>query len=317
MAIDMRFKNTWLRQRHDLKDQTSSGYDLALTDFGISNKLPEQQIVDLIIHHRAHYRQKARTRLDYFQRTINKAYRRTWGGMAPPPPIPTPGTDDLDAPQPSPETVKALLCERISQSLHIDIVRLVKITGKEPTYHMELATGAKIEFDSVRKFIAQESVRMAVAGTVGKLIPHIRDQREWERIAQMMLDACYVEQGSVEDEFEAGARTEVASYLSDTGFIEAIETEQVQNQKKPILIDGQIAVNATDLANYLKKTQLMPITPKAVGSRLKAMGAKQRRLCGRKFKEQSRWMLPLVDFDPADYPAGQKKEQESGDAAIH
>ena len=34
MAADMRFKNTWLRQRHDLKDQSQSGYDLALAAFG-------------------------------------------------------------------------------------------------------------------------------------------------------------------------------------------------------------------------------------------------------------------------------------------
>ena len=32
---DMRFRNTWLRQRHDLKDQSNSGYDMALACFGV------------------------------------------------------------------------------------------------------------------------------------------------------------------------------------------------------------------------------------------------------------------------------------------
>ena len=73
----MRFKNTWLRQRHDLKDQSQSGYDLALADFGIDAGLSEQQIVDLIIHHRSLYSQKQRTRVDYFQRTIARAARRS------------------------------------------------------------------------------------------------------------------------------------------------------------------------------------------------------------------------------------------------
>ena len=36
MHEDMRFRNTWLRQRHDLKDQSQSGYDLALACFGIA-----------------------------------------------------------------------------------------------------------------------------------------------------------------------------------------------------------------------------------------------------------------------------------------
>jgi hypothetical protein len=30
VEADLRFRNTWLKQRHDLKDQSQSGYDLAL-----------------------------------------------------------------------------------------------------------------------------------------------------------------------------------------------------------------------------------------------------------------------------------------------
>ena len=45
--------NTWLRQRHDLKDQSQSGYDMALAVFGAQSGLTEQQIVDLIVHHRS------------------------------------------------------------------------------------------------------------------------------------------------------------------------------------------------------------------------------------------------------------------------
>src|ERR1035441_7732326 len=83
MAGDLRFKNTWLRQRHDLKDQSQSGYDLALAHFGTEAGLNEQQIVDLIIHHRSQYAQKHRTRLDYFQRTIATATGSIYGVDAP------------------------------------------------------------------------------------------------------------------------------------------------------------------------------------------------------------------------------------------
>jgi hypothetical protein len=58
IATDMRFKNTWQRQRHDLKDQSQSGYDLALANFGIEAGLTEQQIVDLMIHHRRQFGQR-------------------------------------------------------------------------------------------------------------------------------------------------------------------------------------------------------------------------------------------------------------------
>jgi hypothetical protein len=52
MAADPRFKKTWLRQREDLKDQSQSGYDMALANFGREAGLSEQQAVDLMIHHR-------------------------------------------------------------------------------------------------------------------------------------------------------------------------------------------------------------------------------------------------------------------------
>ena len=75
LEADMRFKNTWFRQRHDLLDQSQSGYDLALCNFGFGNGLSEQQIVDLLIHHRALHKQKHRTRVEYFQITLAKAAR--------------------------------------------------------------------------------------------------------------------------------------------------------------------------------------------------------------------------------------------------
>ena len=79
MQDDMRFRNTWNRQRHDLKDQSQSGYDLALACFGIDAGLTEQQIVDLIVHHRSLFARSQRTRVDYFQRTIARANQRTGG----------------------------------------------------------------------------------------------------------------------------------------------------------------------------------------------------------------------------------------------
>src|ERR1035438_5187726 len=83
LSRDLRFKNTWLRQRHDLKDQSQSGYDMALAAFGAHAGLTEQQIVDLIVHHRSLYARSQRTRLDYFQRTIAKAFRPSLGPDAP------------------------------------------------------------------------------------------------------------------------------------------------------------------------------------------------------------------------------------------
>jgi hypothetical protein len=324
MAADMRFKNTWLRQRHDLKDQSQSGYDLALAFFGIEAGLNEQQIVDLIVHHRSQFSQKHRTRLDYFQRTIATAFRRSPGLNAPSvlPDAPVPGATTggtahsgaRGAPQeanagngasPDPSTARALLCQRISEILGVRICRIVKFTGKEPTFHMELEE-SKIEFPNVGKLISQDSVRLAIAGSIGKLIRKLKP-RVWEQLAQVILDACIVEQGGEEIEWEGAARMYVAHYLAETGFIDTLEGQQVQNQRKPTLLDGNVAICASDLQMYVNKTTFQNLSVKAVASMLGVLGGKSIRVRGAKFKEQSRWILPVDQFDPAEYSPRQEE----------
>lgn len=338
MREDLRFRNTWLRHRHDLKDQSGSGYDLALACFGVDAGLSEQQIVDLIIHHRAHHGEKQRTRLDYFQRTIAKATQRVGGfeavaatstavpllpGAAEPahttgpaaqqgapvaPEEPT-ASESTTAPA-NPDTAKALLCERISSVIGISIVRLVKIEGKEPQYRMELGDGRKIEFPNVMKLITYDSVRAAIAATVGKIIPKI-NAKHWEQVAQAMLDACIIEEGTEEMEWEGAARMYLQHYLAETGFIPCIEGQRLQDQRRPLALDGKITVCTSDLQTYINKTTFQNLSVKAVAGMLSAIGAKSIRVRGPNFKDQSRWVLPTADFDPDEY-----KPHEGGTDAI-
>ena len=319
VARDMRFKDTWLRQRNDLKDPSQSGYDLALADFGVGAGLSEQQIVDLIVTHRAKHGEPQRKRVEYFQRTIAKAFERSS-----PPPATATDRNNADAQHSHPDvsgeesgkenappdsaTVKALLCERISKILGIRVVRLVKLAGKEPIYHMELEA-RKIEFASVAKLIDQRSVRVHIAAAAGHLIRKIKP-KEWDQLAQMMLDACIVEEGSEEVEFEGAARMYIAQYLSETAFIPSVENQPVQNARKPMILDGRIAICASDLQVYINKTTFQNLSVNAITSMLTALGGKIQRLRGPKHREQSRWVLPLEEFDPADYCA---RERDTGD----
>jgi hypothetical protein len=191
--------------------------------------------------------------------------------------------------------------------LGVRICRLVKFTGKEPTFHMKLEEG-KIEFPDVGKLIAQDSVRLAIAGSIGKLIRKLKP-KVWEQLAQVMLDACIVEQGGEETEWEGAARMYVTHYLSETGFIDTLEGQQVQNQRKPILLDSKVAICASDLQMYVNKTTFQNLSIKAVASMLGVLGGKSVRVRGAKFKEQSRWILPVDQFDPAEYSP--RKEETS------
>ena len=324
----MRFRNTWFRQRHDLKDQSQSGYDLALADFGVDAGLAPQQIVDLIIHHRRMHNQKQRTRGDYFQRTLSRATSRERTTQVDFPSVP-PAAEEAPAgaPQPpgeaageqkpnepneqaDPLAAKAALCESISASLGIRILRLVKITGKEPTYQVELEHG-RIELPNVSGLIEQKSLRIAIASAVNKIIPKIRP-RVWERLAQALLDALIEREGGIETEFEGAMRVNLGHYLTETAFIPSIEGQPSHAIRRPMIIGEQIAVNSVDLQLYLNKTFGQNLSVKAIASMLSAVGALSIRVRGAKIREQGRWLLPVDQFDPADFTvqAQQAPKQE-------
>ena len=328
MRQDPRFRNTWERRRHDLKDSSNSGYDMALADFGVDAGLPEQRIVDLIVHHRALHGRSQRTRLDYFRRTIAKAMEKADPAM----PINMPPSASTSTAQATigdsdgakeaprcpespadPEMVKGLLCKQISEKLGVDIVRLVKFEGKDPTFHMQLEQG-KIEFPSVDKLINYGPVRSAIAAKVGRIIRKIKP-KEWELIAQMMLDACFVEECTEEEDFEGAARAHVLDYLQETDFIPSIEGQRVQEQRRPMIADGCILVCSSDFQGYLNKTKGLNLSVKAAASMLGAVGAKKTdRLRSTKYKSQTRWALPTADFNPAEIRpiAGGAGETDNG-----
>jgi hypothetical protein len=211
----------------------------------------------------------------------------------------------------SPEDQKAALCEKVSNAIVIPvpITRLVRITGKDPSFRMELADDTKIEFTSISKFRNQEAVRDALAAQMKWLMPPIKPAR-WREIAQDLLNACFDEEGPIEAKWEESARDAVGRYLEDNGFIEDIATAHPQYRGKPIIKDGRIAINTTDFHGWVNRTTFQNMSVKALASQLAAMGAVQKRVTG-KHREQSRWLLPIEHFDPADY---QKTAVPQGDS---
>lgn len=321
MKEDMRFRNTWFRQRHDLKDQSQSGYDLALACFGMDAGLDEQEIVDLIIQHRRMHRERQRTRIDYFQRTIAKAAAKVGGvdpmkpGAAPlivmpraatpseatPMPAPAPAAPEAGPVpvEPSPETQKNILLDEISSRLGLPVVRIAKITGKEPSYQLELESGP-IEFCSFAKIIDQGCFRNAIGSVINRLVPKMKPQA-WEQFVQMMLAALVEEEGGEENDFQAATLLWVRQYLAETALIPSIESQTVQNARKPMVHNGVLTICASDFTVYLTRACFQNVSVKAVVSMLRAIGAVHARVRGRKFGEQSRWMLPTGQFDPTEY----------------
>ena len=164
---------------------------------------------------------------------------------------------------------------------------------------MELTAG-KIEFPNVEAFTSQRSVRMAIAATVDRFIGRFKP-RDWDQVAQMLLSACIVEQGGEELEYEGAALMYIGQYLLETMFVPSVEEQVGQNLRGPMVRDGRITLCASDLQMFINKTTLQNLTVRAVASMLSAIGAKTVRVRWNKTREQSRWELPLSEFDPRDY----------------
>jgi hypothetical protein len=305
---DLRFRNTWKRERDDLSDQSGSGYDMALASFGASIGLSDQQIVDLIVHHRRIHGEQRRTRVDYYHRTISKARKApgpgvSFAGMPTGPLLGSggPPSKDSQPPRTATDVNKVMLSDRISQLLGVNLLRLVKVPGKEPAYLMELENG-RIEFD-IGKLVSQRSVSLALAAKTGRLIPTFKPA-QWRELAQMMLDACTVVEGTDDLELEGAARIQIAKYLAESQFIQ-INDANAQDRYKPTVYKDRIAISATDLQSYINRTTMQNHSVRGVATMVAALGGEAVRVRGNSFKEQGRWALPVAEFDPSDYQAHQ------------
>ncbi len=185
------------------------------------------------------------------------------------------------------------------------VLRILKITGKEPTYQVELEA-AKIELPNVSKLVGQTSFRMAIASAADRLIPKIK-MKVWEQIAQTMLDALTVEDGGEETDFVGSVRIYLENYLSETPFIDSIEEQPIQTRRKPTIIDGKIAICSIDLQSHINKTCNENRSVKSVASMLAALGASSARIRGARLRDQSRWLLPLAEFAPDAFVGAEKE----------
>lgn len=322
MEQDSRFRATWHHQRDDLTDQSQSGYDLALANFGVKSGLSEQHIVNLLIHNRRLHGAKQCMRLDYYQRTLSKA-RKSAGD-----PVvgknegehfacdnaallnasqgKHDGSSDEQSPRRDPNE-KAKLCDKISAILGVPVLQMARLNGSEPVYLMEIESGC-IEFPDVGKLMSNNYVRQALAAKAGIVIRRITG-KPWDQIVQMMLDACTDREGTDDLETKGQARINITKYLSDNPPLAVVERRSGPNSYGPVIHKGRIAISATDLQIYILRTTMQNLSVKRVATMISMLGGEAARVRDKGVKGQDRWALPVAEFDPKDY---QQPEDDCG-----
>ncbi len=298
METDLRFRATWNRQRYDLRDQTNSGYDMALADFGALAELSPQLIVDLICHHRAIHGKAQRLKVSYFQRTISKAIDHAAELKAA-------NRGSVEAPSPAdetPEQRRTRLCREISERFGVQIIKILNIKGKDPCYHVHTEQGV-IEIESISQFLSYRFWYEAIAAKLKKTICREKSMKpkEWSGgFTQKLLDASEDVECTEEEEFEASVISNLYDYLTETDFIDRIAGHRVSDQKRPMIVEGRIQVCSSHFYHYLKRSKMLDVkSPRGTASMLAAIGAKKAgRRRGKGIESQERWELPIETFDP-------------------
>jgi hypothetical protein len=116
------------------------------------------------------------------------------------------------------------------------------------------------------------------------------------------------EDGGEETDFVGSAGIYVDNYLSETSFIESVLDQSPQMCRKPAVINGQIAICSSELQQHINKTSGENSPIKAVASMLTAIGASTTRVKTSRFRDQSRWLLPLSEFPLDNYIGSGEKE---------
>lgn len=244
---DPLFARSLNRTRKDFTDRSPSSYDFSLAGISARAGWKDQEIADLIIYARqvnGEDVQKA-LRLDYVLRTIHKVRQgieyaeavaeleELYEGVIP-------DGKSIDREQ---------LRQKLQRSLLIDIRRVIKYTGEEPVYVMEMGDQV-IKLGPVEGLIEQSPLRRHIANGAKQIIPTFK-AHQWRNIAQALLDL-------VEDR-ETGPETTDRGLVEH--WLEAYLTDQppkpfdhdLVQRGAPYIRDGSIRINASALGDYLAR----------------------------------------------------------------
>jgi hypothetical protein len=189
--------------------------------------------------------------------------------------------------------------------LGIRVLRIVKVAGQDPTYRVELEN-AVVMLPSIEYLVTHRKFQMKIASGVNFLIRPM-NQKVWGPLANMMLAALTVEDGGDEADAVGAAKMYVDAYLRGSSFIDAEAEQSYQTVFLPTVYEERIAIRAAELLQHINKSGAERLAIKDATAMLSILGASSFRLKSTKLRDQTRWLLPVSDFPPDKYGAGNRE----------
>lgn len=270
-ANNEKFRETYDRNRPDLRDQSPSAFDLALASFAAAAGWTDQEIVDLLISCRRYHNDDLKLRLDYYQRTIGKARQGREVDAA----IDRIVNDEVgpvDGTPPENVTVddRGELLKNVSKMLGLSVVRWTKDGKYDANYTLVLSDGTQVVIGTSASVLNQTVFRARVYDATNIAIPNIKPDK-WLKvmtklgtIVEIVANSEANRQSTMLDWLRAYIPTQLV--FRDDEWAKALPTSH------PFVRDGQIHVHVLTLRQWLRVNLGESIDKAGVWSNLRAAG---------------------------------------------
>lgn len=315
MANDPIFAKTWNRTRTDLKDQSSSGYDLAMCNWAVKCSLSDQAMADLMIGFRTRHQldMSKSMRRDYVQRTIAKAkamgqqqeaMKRLTEDVSPIPPSPLPSADGAPTPTASPgiDPRRKQVLDDLTKALWgVQVLRFLQVGRENSLYYVVIGTPEGPKEIKIGALPAvRDPIRFCepITNWNRVALPKFKAQT-WEGIYRNLLAICeMVDTPELHD--NVTGRGYVMEYLRRASI--ATDGKQVADaieRARPFAQDGRMFIHAETLRRHLRQRQDITVTTRDLTHYLRQAGFASKPVSYRTSdgKPTSRyyWMIAIDD----------------------
>lgn len=273
MMSDPKSKDTWERKRADAETRswTASEWDMSLATIAANAGWTDQEICNLLIASRRKHGDKAKLRLDYYQRTVGKGKTDRAQREA---------VDDLHsgamaAPDVSTDTDRAERLAKLSRVIGVEIARVIRQGREEPIFTLVMGTGEEIPIGPAGNVLNQSAFVGQLFKLTGATITRRKD-REWQKVCEAIYRLSEL------IEHEGGTRVGLmrewlrgyvsGRYYGRNGDDEERVYGDAIASGSPFLRGGELYVHALGLRRFLMTDCGERITRETMADMLRASG---------------------------------------------
>jgi hypothetical protein len=198
-----------------------------------------------------------------------------------------------------PAQKRALICEQLSAKFDLSgeyrIIRITKYLSEPPEYAIETANGNCIRLGGVINLIDPRALKAKLADLAKRAIPNFKNDAQWQRTQQLLLDAC-VDVPVGEEGTDVGLmNSRLSAYIRVRPVLDSYD--ESDDTQSPFLRKGHIHIYLSDLLRWIHINHNERISSREMGVRMRRVGAEPENVPYGKSSHHV-WMLPKSFVPP-------------------